>query len=378
MDNLTYDAVNLTPINDDDGETYSKLSRTRQFQTSNLQTPRDYQSQHIIGEENDVTSSDLKEVKLELNAYRVKVASLKKTVAVSMVLLIVILLLISLVSIALSIVTFNRSSLSGNKLKSLNQVNYNILSVLTQLATTQSNITHDVDGKINNFINQVQIHIENLQIQVYCGPGQWYRVAYLNMSNDVEQCPSVWRQYNDSGVRACGRPESDKGSCPAAFYTTNSWYNRVCGRVIGYQYASTDAFGMHGDHSIILDGIIITHGVVTERTHIWSYVATLREGSESPPANCPCNDPPSFIGDNYYCESGNPNNNFMRGHLYVNDKLWDGLQCENNCCTGSQSPPWFSVRLPAPTIDSIEVRICCDQPTDDEDTPIELLELYVQ
>ena len=39
---------------------------------------------------------------------------------------------------------------------------------------------------------------------------------------------------------------------------------------------------------------------------------------------------------------------------------------------------WFSVQLPAPTTDMIEVSICCDQDTMDEDTPVELIEIYMQ
>ena len=41
-----------------------------------------------------------------------------------------------------------------------------------------------------------------------CGEGEWYRVAYLNMSDSTQQCPSAWKEYNNSGVRACGRPVS--------------------------------------------------------------------------------------------------------------------------------------------------------------------------
>ena len=42
-----------------------------------------------------------------------------------------------------------------------------------------------------------------------------------------------------------------------------------------------------------------------------------------------------------FCESGNQNN----GHsatLFTDDPLWDGQQCEGTCCTGTNSPPWFS------------------------------------
>ena len=62
--------------------------------------------------------------------------------------------------------------------------------------------------------------------------------------------------------------------------------------------------------------------------------------------------------------------------IHVNDPLWDGQQCqsEGTCCS---TAPWFTVDLAIPTTDSIEVHICADS-TPTEDTPINLLELYVQ
>ena len=83
------------------------------------------------------------------------------------------------------------------------------------------------------------------------------------------------------------------------------------------------------------------------------------------------------IADNYYCESGNPTN-VIPYELYPSDPLWDGQQCEGTCCSGTKSPPWFSVQLPTLTADRIEVRICADEPTNNEDTPIQQLEIYVQ
>ena len=66
--------------------------------------------------------------------------------------------------------------------------------------------------------------------------------------------------------------------------------------------------------------------------------------------------------------------------MFPNDKLWDGEQCshEGTCCTGANTPPWFSVSLRSPTNDDIEVRIMGTESTTNEDTPIELLEIYVQ
>ena len=60
-----------------------------------------------------------------------------------------------------------------------------------------------------------------------------------------------------------------------------------------------------------MDGVSITHGG-EPRQHIWSYAASHSENSvKYSLGNCPCSfqqgsTPPSFVGNNYYCESGNP------------------------------------------------------------------------
>ena len=211
-----------------------------------------------------------------------------------------------------------------------------------------------------------------------CGTGIWSRVAYLNMSDPSQQCPSAWREYNSNGVRACGRPATSRGSCPTTTYSTGHQYSRICGRVIGYQIGTPDAFDTDNDTEF--DGISITYGA--QRNHVWSYVAGLYDTRNSL-SNCPCSSEqakmaPQLIGDNYYCESGNPSNIRSTSQFFSTDPLWDGQQCEGTCCAGTNSPPWFSVQLPAPTNNAIEVSICLDQRTDDEDTPVELIEIYVQ
>ena len=68
--------------------------------------------------------------------------------------------------------------------------------------------------------------------------------------------------------------------------------------------------------------------------------------------------------------------------LYANDPLWDGQGCgATSCCELSYppgvTPPWFCKQLPQTTTDDIEVRICGDQGTANEDIPVELIEIYV-
>ena len=225
--------------------------------------------------------------------------------------------------------------------------------------------------------------VDTLQLQYQCGGGTWYRIAYLNMSDSSQQCPPAWRNYNISGVRACGRPFTSRESCSSTTYITGRLYSKVCGRVIGYQVVSPDAFLPDGGiNQAYADGVSITYG--QPRTHIWSYVGGYTDFLESS-NTCPCTysnstPPPKFVGDNYYCESANEAElETFAGQFFAMDKLWDGQQCdhEGTCCT-AKSPPWFSVELPNPTNDDIEVRICGDEGTNNEDTPIELLEIYIQ
>ena len=135
-----------------------------------------------------------------------------------------------------------------------------------------------------------------------------------------------------------------------------------------------------------VDGVSVTRG--SPRQHIWTFANGLDELSTLYPyATCPCvtgstnrNRIPSFVGQNYFCESGitlysGSNHNFHPD----GDPLWDGEECgpTSSCCTFN-SPPWFNVRLPSPTTDDIEVRICGRASIQNSDTLIQLVELYVK
>ena len=215
------------------------------------------------------------------------------------------------------------------------------------------------------------------------GSTGWRRVAYLNMSDPSQQCPSVWQEIT-TPHRVCGRRSTSGGGCQGLTYTTGSQqYDQVCGRIIGYQSGSPDAF--HSSSQTIdtyyVDGISLTHGF--PRQHIWTFAAGVDEHHTNA---CPCvtgrssgSRVPSFVGQNYFCESGLTEwdaNNI----LYPNgDPLWDGQGCgpTSSCCIFN-SPPWFHVTLPSSTTDDIEVRICNSQTIFWDDTPIQFMELYVK
>ena len=222
----------------------------------------------------------------------------------------------------------------------------------------------------------------------FCGGSTgWRRVAYLNMSDPSQQCPSAWKEIT-TPHRVCGR-KSASASCEGITYTTGSeQYGQVCGRIIGYQISTPDAFNGAGQSidTYYLDGVSVTYG--SPRQHIWSFVAGVDEQRTYSGSTCPCvagsadgNEIPSFVGQNYYCESGLTEFNGTHvGIFWSNgDPLWDGQGCgpTSSCCTFN-SPPWFNVQLSSSTTDNIEVRICGDQAIGDEDTPVQLIELYVK
>ena len=88
--------------------------------------------------------------------------------------------------------------------------------------------------------------------------------------------------------------------------------------------------------------------------------------------------PPSFVG-NDYCDTGSTHH---YSHTFYPD---DGAGCgpANTSCT-LNSPPWFRKQLTSSTTDNIiEMRMCRDQNArsnnrPDEDTPIEILEIYIR
>ena len=259
--------------------------------------------------------------------------------------------------------------------------------------TVRQIISTNVSNVIAKFVAA-----RNRNITDHCGAGLWTQVAYLNMNDSAQQCPSTWREYNASGIRACGRLSRFTTGCDATFYKTGQRYKKVCGRVIGYQFYVPQGlvFSTLSINHPYVQGVSITHG--SPRNHIWSLSAGVSKTFIRFPqtfigytAICPCvtenghtgPSPPSFVGDNYYCESGYSGSQLSDQILYTDDQilytddpLWDGKNCEGTCCSNGKSPPWFTVDLPNSTSDSIEVRLC--QPDTESDTPIKLLELYIQ
>ena len=231
--------------------------------------------------------------------------------------------------------------------------------------------------KIDDVVTKVTCNMK-----LKCGglEGGWMQVADLEMTRD-ETCPGQWKTIT-TPRRLC--QGDDPGCHSASFPTLNFTYEHICGQVKAYQKGSTDAFNVrrNSPDTQYVDGISITLGS-SPRKHVWTYAAGISDHVSYTSHNCPCTTfpgprAPAFVGNDYYCESGNSAALDFKPY-YLSDPLWDGKGCDvgSGCCT-EIGKPWFYRKLPVPTKGDFEVRICKDENHANEDIGIEQLELYVR
>ena len=229
----------------------------------------------------------------------------------------------------------------------------------------------------NGSVHQVYCHMESL-----CNStGGWMRIANLNMK-EGGSCPSGFSLYSKGEVRACGRPVNKSGSCVGTIFSSSDIkYSQVCGKVIGYQVGHPDGANSNNNdiNTYYVDGVSLTLG--SPRKQIWTLMSGAIDRSVFH-NKCPCGSigskpAPSFVGSDYYCESGYQGSFVPTPEVfYSSDRLWDGKDCgssETACC---QHPliPWFYKSIGYYTTDYIEMRICCSEGTND-DVPVAQYEL---
>ena len=134
-----------------------------------------------------------------------------------------------------------------------------------------------------------------------------------------------------------------------------------------------------------VDGVTITYSS-NPRKHIWTYAGGLSEVLEIYILYwCPCNNGSNgtiiltIVGNDYYCESGLPAGQSWQPVIYSNDQLWDRQRHGNEepCCINPKMP-WFVKTLNKTTTKDIELRMCSSKVSSNEDTSLDIIELYVQ
>ena len=216
------------------------------------------------------------------------------------------------------------------------------------------------------------------------------RIADHDFETRGDACFTDWQVLTlAGGIRVC-QPDTSVSDCVHGItYSTPMQgfnYSRVCGKIIGYQLGTMEAFAPliavnTGIDSHYVNGLSLTYG--TPRQHLWTFAIGVTE-SRTDRFGCPCssfstvNTANTFVGDHYFCDSAA--SQILSGSAYPDRQIWDGIDCrENNqpCCSFN-NPPWFDRELPQPTSDDIELRGCRDEIGVSESTLVSSIELYVQ
>ena len=128
-----------------------------------------------------------------------------------------------------------------------------------------------------------------------------------------------------------------------------------------------------------VDGVSITAG--SPRAHIWTYAASWSHTGQQ---SCPCresggDEPPAYVGEHFYCSTRTEHAAYSRFKFNATEHAWsvtDSCPIEGGCCNSGN--PWFKRNFLQASTDSLEIRLCNDQPTADEDIAIDEAELYVR
>ena len=207
-----------------------------------------------------------------------------------------------------------------------------------------------------------------------------------------QSCPDALTLHTSDSLRLCGKSVGFRCISAVVIPVNGQLYQQVRGKVKAYQYYSTDGFlrwsgstptgGNDDIESAYVDGISITHGQ-SPRKHVWTYVVGWRQYSGErqttrDKASCPSSgygqSQPGFVGDNYFCSSGNPGPANSR-QLFPTPLFSNILGTCSDC--GSDDL-FFCVNLPEPTTDDLEVRVCTDETLGNEDVRIESMDFYIQ
>ena len=243
----------------------------------------------------------------------------------------------------------------------------------------------------------------NMELECGGHKGGWMRVTNVDTTNG-EACPGDWINNVNYNSLCTG---TGGAGCFSANFSVPYSYNKVCGQMKGFQKGSPDGsypyFSARGStpsdlyrpessstdvNGVYVDGLSITLG--EQCKYVWTYTIGLNDdftdglGYGLGYFHCPCSKiaaagTPVFVGNDYYCESGNADGRFDFGRLFSDDPLWDGKQClSGNSCCDRTGQPWFFHQMPISVNEHMEVRICQDQGEGDEAVTVEKLELYIQ
>jgi hypothetical protein len=172
----------------------------------------------------------------------------------------------------------------------------------------------------------------------------------LDLTDSSQNCPANLLEVTMHSARACRRAaEFNPPDCDSVIIPTNGVsYSKVVGGIRGYRTQTTVSDGFStgkGIEKYYMDGLSVSLTYCqSPRKHIWSNASAGVPGS----SRYPCPDfngaaPPSFVGEDYFCASGD----------------------EPEFTSDGQNPLLFCKDLSESTVADLELRLCTSTKTNE-------------
>ncbi len=175
--------------------------------------------------------------------------------------------------------------------------------------------------------------------------GGWMRVATLpKHSNGTAQCFPNLTHYQSSNRTQCIKNTAGPGCTSVIFPVFGVEYSHVCGEVKAYGKNTPDGFREMEKYinETYVDGISITYNNTT-RQHLWTYASLTHNKGTKQSIDCNSQPKQDFVQQYFSCMN---------------------LITEDDCSFCSTN---FSRTLETPTTGNIELRVCRDMGSTDED-----------
>ena len=248
----------------------------------------------------------------------------------------------------------------------------------------QAEQTEDGLDSVKECVEEVQETLDRIDGFVHpCWGAGWKEVVNVTYSHPGVECPPAW-QDNGYDIKGCGRTSTTNGIFTHSFPVGDGVeYDEVCGRINGYSVSEPQGFldPVTTIDQPYVDGVSVTHTADdSSLVHIWTFAtAGIEAIGTDIPNECPCaggSVPPDFVGQNYFCEVGNPPGGGPIGAFHGDNLLWDGENCVIEVCCTRAGPPYFHSYLTQPTSADIDVRLLLT--VSSIDISITHIELYVR